>query len=89
MKVIKIGAVWCSGCLVMKPRWQEIEKENPWIKAEYYDYDKNKDITKKYKIGNKIPVFIWLDKKGKELERQIGQIKKEKLLEICQKYKHR
>jgi hypothetical protein len=27
MHIVKIGAAWCSGCLVMKPRWAEIEKE--------------------------------------------------------------
>jgi len=25
MKVLKFGAVWCPGCLVMRPRWAEIE----------------------------------------------------------------
>jgi len=34
MKVLKIGAVWCNGCLVMKPRWEELEKENPWLETE-------------------------------------------------------
>lgn len=42
MKVLKIGAVWCNGCLVMRPRWQEIEKENPWLKTEYFDFDEDK-----------------------------------------------
>ena len=44
MKVIKIGAVWCNGCLVMRPRWQEIETENPWLTTEYFDFDQ--DSTK-------------------------------------------
>jgi len=29
MKVLKFGAVWCSGCLVMNPRWRGVEEENP------------------------------------------------------------
>lgn len=29
MKVVKIGAPWCASCIIMKPRWQEIEQENP------------------------------------------------------------
>ncbi|NCC70988.1 thioredoxin, partial [bacterium] len=37
LKVLKFGAVWCPGCLIMKPRWEEIEKENIWLKTEYYD----------------------------------------------------
>ena len=87
MKVLKFGAVWCTGCIVMKPRWQDLEKQNSWIKTEYYDYDEREDLVKKYKVGDKIPVFIWLDKKGNELERKVGEYKKEELLEICQKYK--
>jgi len=50
MKVIKIGAIWCNGCLVMRPRWQEIEKENPSLKTEYFDFDNDKDTVNKYKI---------------------------------------
>ena len=39
MKVLKFGAVWCAGCLVMKPRWKELETENSWLETEYYDFD--------------------------------------------------
>lgn len=42
MKVIKIGAVWCSEGLVMKPRWLEIEKINPWLETQYLDFDEDK-----------------------------------------------
>ena len=48
MKVIKIGAIWCNGCLVMKPRWGEIEKKNPWLETEFYDFDESPEIVKKY-----------------------------------------
>ncbi len=41
MKVLKFGAVWCSGCLVMRPLWQDIEAENPWLKTEYDDFDED------------------------------------------------
>lgn len=82
MKVLKIGAVWCSECLIMKPRWEKVEKENPWIKTKYYDYDKSKDIVKKYDLENaKIPVFIFLNKDGVEIERLVGQYSEKELLE--------
>ena len=41
MKVLKFGAVWCLGCLIMKPRWTEIETENTWLETEYYDFDES------------------------------------------------
>ena len=63
MKVIKIGAVWCPGCLVMRPRWAEIEKENPWLKTEYLDFDGDKEEVEKYHVEDGVlPAFIFLDK---------------------------
>jgi len=82
MKVIKFGAVWCPGCLIMKPRWAEIEKENTWLKNEYYDFDKDKEMVDKYKIDQNLPTFIFLDKDRNEFMRLNGEVSKDKLLEI-------
>jgi len=80
MKVIKIGAVWCNGCLVMRPRWQEIEKELPWLETHYYDFDADQDVIAKYSINSgTLPVFIFLDKAGNEIKRLTGEIEKEAL----------
>ena len=74
MKVLKIGAVWCNSCLVMKPRWEEIEKKHDWLKTEYFEYDDNQEVIEKYNIeSEKLPVFIFLDKNGNELERVSGE----------------
>lgn len=81
MKVLKFGAVWCAGCLVMKPRWQEIEKENPWLETEYHDFDEDKDIASKYNI-TALPTFVFLDKDEKEFLRLKGEISKEELTKI-------
>lgn len=86
MKIIKIGATWCSGCIVMKPIWEEIEKEQELVQ-EYYDYDIYEDMLKeKYHIRDKLPIVIIFDKKGNELERIIGETSKEKLLDLINKY---
>ncbi|MFA5382444.1 MAG: thioredoxin family protein [Candidatus Micrarchaeia archaeon] len=89
MRVLKFGAVWCSGCLIMKPRWQELEKDNPWLKNEYYDYDKDKEIVNKYKVNDKLPTFVFLDKNNKEFLRLHGEISKEKLQKILEENKKR
>lgn len=87
MKVIKIGAVWCNGCLVMRPRWQEIEKENPELITEYYDFDNDKEIINKYEINSGIlPVFIFEDSQGNEIERLSGEIEKEKIVQLIKEY---
>lgn len=88
MNVLKIGAVWCNGCLVMRPRFAEIEKENPWLKTQYFDFDASKDMLSKYNIDSGIlPVFIFIDKYGKEFLRLSGEIEKEELLKVIQENK--
>lgn len=90
MKILKIGAVWCNACLVMRPRWQEIESELVWLKTEYYDFDEDEEKIAKYKIAEgKLPVFIFLDKHSEEFLRLTGEIGKDKLVEIIKKNKSR
>lgn len=91
MNVIKIGAEWCSGCIVMQPRWAEIEKEQPWLKTEYLDFDKDKEKLKKYDADKekRLPVFIFLDKKGKEFLRMHGEPSKKELLKIILENKNK
>ena len=87
MKVIKIGAVWCSGCLVMKPRWEKIEHDNSWLETEYLDFDDDPEKIKEYKVGKTLPVFVFLGKDGSELDRKVGEITEEEILELINKYK--
>lgn len=89
MKVLKFGAVWCSGCLIMKPRWKEIEIENPWLETEYFEYDENKEVAERYQVTNSLPVFIFLDKEGNEFLRLEGEVPKEKLVEIINQNKNK
>jgi len=47
----------------MKPRWEEIEKENPWLEAQYYDFDQDKEAVQKYNPTCTQQIFqkiIWL-----------------------------
>ena len=87
MKIIKFGAVWCAGCLVMKPRWKEIEEENPWLKTEYHDFDQDKDFVQKYNINETLPAFVFLDKDEKEILRLSGEVDKTELLRIIEENK--
>jgi thiol-disulfide isomerase/thioredoxin len=89
MKVIKFGAVWCPGCLVMKPRWSEIEVSNPWLQTEMYDFDQDKDAVKKYNIVEMLPVCVFLDNNGNEFMRLNGEVSKEDLIMIINKNKDR
>lgn len=87
MRVLKFGAVWCPGCIIMKPRWKEIEEENSWLNTKYYDYDENEEIAKKWNVTSILPVFIFLDNNNKEVLRLNGEQSKKNLLELINKYK--
>lgn len=87
MKVLKFGAVWCPGCLIMKPRWAEIEQENPWLETEYFEYDDHLDKAKEYDVNKSLPVFIFLDKMGKEILRLKGEINKPELIKLIEEHK--
>lgn len=71
MKLIKIGAIWCSGCLVMNKVWNKLIKEYNFS-YETYDIDMNEDEVEKYNVGEKLPVFIVMEN-DKEIKRFIGE----------------
>lgn len=72
MKIIKIGAVWCPGCLVMRSIWKKInEKYN--LNITEYDLDMDSDEVKKFNIGDKLPIIIITDDLDNEITRYIGE----------------
>ena len=83
MKLLKIGALWCKECLVMKPMWVEIEQEIPELQSEYYEADDHPDLQKEYNV-KEIPTFIFLDKDNKEFLRLEGLQNKEELVKVVQ-----
>ena len=89
MKVLKFGAIWCAGCIVMKPRWKELEAEFPWLETQYFEFDEAKEAVEKYKIDKTLPTFVFLDKEGTEFLRLSGEVEKAKLIEIINQNKDR
>ena len=79
MKVIKINAMWCPGCLISKSTWKEIEDNYPNNEYIDYDYDLDEDKIEPYNIGEILPVVIIFDK-DKEVKRIIGEKSKKELL---------
>lgn len=73
MKIIKIGAMWCPGCLVMKKVWKEIISKYPELLIEEYDYDMDADLISKYNPGKILPIVIFLDTDNHEIGRLIGE----------------
>ena len=86
MKIIKIGAIWCPGCLIMKKVWKNITNDYSNLDVMELDYDIDNEVVSKYNPGHVLPVVIFLDKNGNELERLIGEQKETVLREAIDKY---
>ena len=82
MKVVKINAVWCSGCLIMNKIWKNILKRYN-IETINLDIDIDEDEVKKYNIGDVLPVFIFY-KDDREITRIIGEKSEEELVKIIE-----
>ena len=84
MEVIKINAIWCSGCLVMNKVWKQVLEEKD-INTTELDYDMDEEEVKKYNPGDKLPVFIFLNNKKEEILRIVGEKSKDEMLEEIKK----
>ena len=75
MKIIKISAVWCSSCIIMKSRFNEIIKDKD-IEVISLDYDI--DDIDEYNVGEILPVFIKIEN-DKEVARLVGEHSKKEI----------
>lgn len=85
MKIIRINAMWCGGCLSMHKVWKQIEEKYPNIEYIKYDYDMDEDIVKTYNPGTILPVAIFL-KDDVEVFRLNGEKKVEEIEEVIDRY---
>ena len=81
MNIVKIGAMWCPGCLVMHKVWTQIEKEYPELEITTYDLDMDSEEVEKYNVGTTLPVIIFY-KENVEYKRLIGEKKYEDINNI-------
>lgn len=75
MKIIRISAIWCSSCIIMKQRFNEVAKDFD-IEIEDLDYDIDYEKIEKYDIGDVLPVYI----KGEK--RLVGEHSKDEIKEF-------
>lgn len=86
MKIVKIGAIWCGGCLVMNKIWENLKKNYPNIEFISYDYDMDEENIKEYNVGDILPVFIFY-KDGIEVNRINGEVKENILINAIEELK--
>ena len=80
MKIIKINAMWCPGCLISKSIWNEIEQSYPNNEYINLDYDLDEEIVESYNVGDILPVVI-IEENNKEIKRIIGEKSKKEILD--------
>lgn len=79
LKIVKIGAIWCGGCLVMNKVWKKL-KDNFEFEAIELDYDMDEEEVKKYNPGEVLPVFIFY-LGDREVYRTTGELSYDELAE--------
>ena len=79
MRVVKINAIWCSGCLEMNKIWKNITNKYE-IETLNLDYDMDEEEVNKYNVGDILPVFIFFDQ-DKEITRVIGEVSEKEMLD--------
>ncbi len=80
MKIIKINAMWCPGCLISKNIWNDIEDSYPNNEYINLDYDMDEEIVEQYNVGDILPVVI-IEKDDNEIKRIIGEKTKKEIVE--------
>ena len=82
MKIVKISAIWCGGCLVMNKVWKKL-KENFDYEFVEYDYDMDEEEVQKFSPGEVLPVFIFFND-DKEVKRITGEMSYEEMEKIIE-----
>lgn len=83
MKIIKISAIWCTGCLITNKNLKKIKEEYPTIEIIDLDYDMDEDEVQKYNVGKIIPVLIF-EKDNVEVQRLVGEKKYQEIKEVVE-----
>ena len=86
MKIIKIGALWCTACLITNKALDKIIDENDNIELINLDYDFDEEEVKKYNVGETLPVLIF-EKDNKELFRLVGEKTYDEIMKVVGEFK--
>ena len=80
--IIRISAMWCSSCIIMKSRFNDIIK-NYNIEVKDYDYDFDAEDIKKYNVDDILPVYIKIED-NQEISRLVGEHSKDELIKFIE-----
>ena len=85
IKILDFWAEWCGPCKFMEPIIDELEKElKGKVTIEKINVDENQELTAQHGVMS-IPTYI-IEKDGKEIERIIGETKKDNFVRVISNY---
>lgn len=85
MRVVRISALWCMSCLLMKGRYDKVFKAYGIEEVQDLDYDL--DRVDAYDPGHILPVVIIYDK-DQEIKRIVGEQSKKTLNKLFSEINH-
>ena len=86
-KLVELGSVGCLPCELMQPILKELRTElEGKVEVEVIDVAKNNAAARKYRIMT-IPTIVWEDAEGNELDRHIGMMDKQDILDKMKELK--
>ena len=77
--IVKISAVWCGPCRVLKPLLHKIAGEHPEIQLLTVDVDANQELAAQYDI-NSIPA-VFMFKNGQIVDSFVWVMPENEILE--------
>mgnify|MGYP003461259362 len=81
-QIEKFGATWCGPCKVLDKTLEKVTG----VYINKYDVDQFEDLAAERGVRN-IPVMIFRDENGQEVERIIGAVSLDKINEVLEKWK--
>jgi len=85
MKIIRITAIWCPGCIIMHKNWKKVLKTHPNLNFEDLDFDIDEAQVAQYHVGETLPVAILVDEQNHELRRLVGEKTVKEIIEFLEK----
>lgn len=78
--LVDFYADWCGPCKMLAPLLEQVATENDAIKVCRINVDEEQDLAVKYGIMS-IPTLVAI-KKGEEVNRSVGVVDKEEILDM-------
>ena len=77
-KILYFSAPWCGPCRMLGPTMNSVADQVNFTKI---NVDEDTNISVKYGIRN-VPTLVLVDQSGKELNRLVGNVSKQQIIDF-------